>query len=344
MIHTRRNFLKGVTLGTAGLALDPFALTGRAAMRTGVARSSVSFMAGSDRRENIYNVLKPFRNEIAAAIEGKQVVIKPNCVWDGNPLCATHPDAIRGLLDFLKPIYDKTVIIGESTASPKGTFYTFNEYGYLPIADEFDVKYVDLNADSYQVEWITNRQGHPLDIKIIRTFLDPNNYIISLARMKTHDCVVSTLTLKNMVMASPLNVMKGHSLFVRNQSEKAKMHEGGSSGINYNMYLIAHRVRPQLAIIDGFVGMEGNGPGGGTPVEHGVALAGFDTVSVDRIGTELMGITYTDIAYLQWCSAAGLGIGDRANIEILGPDLDKHVIPYKLHDNIERQLRWKDGR
>lgn len=339
MFGSRRNFIKGISLGAAGLILGPYDMMKEASAARIVSR--VSFVTGNDRREMIYQTLKPFKREIKKAIRGKQIVIKPNNVWHDNPLCATHPDAVRGLLDFLKPMYDNTIIIGESTASPNGTMFTFDQYGYMPLEREYNVKLVDLNLDSYTNLWILSEKAHPLDIKIINTFLNPDNYIISLARMKTHDCVVGTLALKNVVLAAPVNVPKNHPDYVQNQFEKAKMHQGQPKGINYNMFLIAHKVRPRLSIIDGFVGMEGNGPNHGTPVEHGVALAGFDVVSVDRIGLELMGIDYSDVGYLQWCSAAGLGQGDRNKIKIIGPDPANHIINYKLHENIEWQLEWK---
>lgn len=334
--------MKILSSGSAGLVIGSRTIAEKAfAAPPQTKKSRVSFVAGNDRREMIFQTLKPFEKEIEEGIQGKQIVIKPNFVWHGNPLCATHPDAIRGLLDFLKPLYNKTIIIGESTASPNGTLFCFDQYGYLPLEKEFDVKLVDLNLDSYSIEWILDDKKHPFDIKIIDTFLNQNNYVISLARMKTHDCVVGTLALKNVVMASPINVPKNHPDYIRNQHEKAKMHAGGANGINYNIFRIASRVRPRLSIIDGFVGMEGNGPNNGTPVEHGVALASFDVVSADRIGIDLMGINYSDVGYLQWCSKAGFGHGERSDIEIVGPDISPYRINYKLHDNIEWQLTWK---
>jgi uncharacterized protein (DUF362 family) len=346
-MHDRRQFLKGISLGAAGIALGAVRGAGAAeAPKPGESRSRVSFVTGTDRRQMMHEVLRPFEKEIKAGIKGKRVLIKPNCVWDSNPLCATHPDAIRGVLDFLKPLTRGPVIVGESTASPKGTMSCFEEYKYLPIEREFGARLVDLNSDTWTKIWIQNGKSYPNDIKIIDSFLDPRTYIISVARMKTHNCVVATLSFKNILMASPINVMKGHPDFVSNQFEKAKMHQGtgkdGIKGINYNMFLLSQRIRPNLAIIDGFEGLEGNGPTEGTPVEHGVALAGFDVVSVDRVGIELMGIKYEDVGYLQWCSAAGIGQGDRAKIDILGPDPAKYVKKYRLHDNIEWQLKWKD--
>ena len=342
MSEGRRDFIKKMFAGSAGLSLG---MTGCSSMlkRTPVpSKSRVSFVTGTDRREMICRTLKPFEKEIRNGIKNKQVVIKPNNVQNGSPLCATHPDAIRGVLDFLKPLYDKPIIIGESTASEYGTMYTFEEYGYLPLEKEYNVKLVDLNLESYKTLWIIDEKNHPKDVKIINTFLNPDNYIISLARMKTHNSVVATLAFKNILMASPINLYKDRPEFVTNRIEKTKMHAQGSAAcMNYNFFLLAHKVRPQFSIIDGCVGMEGNGPVGGTPVEHGVALAGSDVISVDRVGIELMGINYTDIGYLQWCARAGIGQYDLSKIIVLGPDLSTHRITYKLNENIERQLEWK---
>ncbi len=339
----RRGFLRGASLGVAGLALGSSGVETNAATSSDTGISRVAFAAGTDRLAMIRRTLQPFEKEIREGVRGKRVIIKPNIVWDGNPLCVTHPDAVRGVLEFLKPFHKGPVIVAESTASPKGTMYAFEEYGYRPLEREYNARLVDLNAGRYRVEWIRGENGRPNDIKIIDAFLDPGNYIISLARMKTHDCVLATLTMKNMLMASPLNVPTGHPDFVKNQFEKAKMHQGGALGINYNMFLMAGKVRPGLAIIDGVEGMEGNGPTGGTPVPHGVMLAGLDPVAVDRIGIELMGIEYTDIGYLQWCSNAGYGRGDRARIQVTGTgDLSPYVRKYRLHDNIKWQMEWKD--
>ena len=144
-------------------------------------------------------------------------------------------------------------------------------------------------------------------------------------------------------MASPLNVHKSDKRFVRNQIEKAKMHQGGSLGFNWNMFQLAREVRPNFVVIDGHVGMEGKGPVHGTGVEHGIALAGPDVVAVDRTALELMGIAYEDVGYLQWCANAGFGQGNPDLIEIVGENVKDLIIKYRSHPNLERELEWKLG-
>ena len=338
MLTGRREFIKNISLGMAGFTFGSTGLTPCAgASSPALSESRVSLTAGNDRRDIVSQALQPFRDDISRGIAGKQVIIKPNCVYQDNPLCATHADAVRGVLDVLKPLYDRQIIIAESSIAGIGTLAVFEQYGYNELVKEYNVKLADLNEDSSTTLWIADSLRHPLAVNIIDTYLNPDNYIISVAPMKTHDCVFATLAMKNMVMGSPL-IQRDKKI-----NEKPKMHQGGVTGINHNMFLIANRVRPQFSVIDGFTGMEGNGPISGTPVEHGIAVAGTDVVSVDRIGLELMGIPYEDVGYLQWCGNAGIGQGDRTKIKVIGPDPAQHVIAYRLHEKADQQHEWKDG-
>jgi len=95
--------------------------------------SSVSFAHGGDRREMIFETLRPFCDEMKTAIADKQVIIKLNCVGqNGHPLMVTHPDAVRAVLDFLKPIYDRQVILAESTVQNKNPEKTFDILATVP--------------------------------------------------------------------------------------------------------------------------------------------------------------------------------------------------------------------
>ena len=329
----RRGFLRGCALGTTGLAFGSLSSYGETtAAPVEVPGAKVSLVAGNDRREMVYQALKPFEKEVKNAIKGKQIILKPNMVVITTPLCATHTDALRGVLDFLKPLTKQTVLIAESTISKEGSLKGFENYGYLPLEKEYKVRFVDLNKEPARMFWILDKTHHPLGIRLISAFLDPKNYFISVTRLKTHDTVVATLTGKNMFMAAPLNDYT--------KSDKGLMHQGYKE-INWNLFQVAGSVRPGMAVLDGLEGMQGNGPISGISAPHGVALAGTDFVAVDRIGAELMGIDFADIGYLTYCANAGYGQGDRAKIQVMGEDVSKHVVKYKLHDKIEEQLGWK---
>lgn len=334
----RRTFLKGATLLSAGLMLSRSS-TARAAETPTPApalpptRSRVSFLTGTDRREMVYKAMEPFKEEIRKGIQGKQVFIKPNFVVTNVPLCATHVDAVRGVLDVLKPLYSDKIIIGESSAmgSPMAGF---ENYGYRALEQEYNVTLVDLNTRPTQPIWVIDRNIHAAPCDMIADFMDPNNYFISVTRLKTHDTVVATMGLKNMLMAAP--VMQGR------RGMKRVMHSGGPRWLHYNLFLAAQRIRPQLTVIDGLECMQGSGPIRGTPVDHGVALAGTDVCAVDAIGAQLMAIPLENIGYLSYCGEAGLGVTDYDRIDILGDKAPAdHVKKYEQHAAIEQLLEWR---
>ena len=353
--ESRRSFMRKISAGMGGIAVGASGLAGcasqalktagsglqrRTAPRSGA--SPVSFTTGKDQRETAYRVLKPLENEISKAIGDKQVVIKINSgqIREDWWLNATDAKWVSGILDFLKPIYDSQVIVAESTAAgAQSTHRGFENYGYIPLLDEYNIKFVDLNDRPSQTMWIQSDSRHPLAINIIDMFLDPNVYIISATRLKTHNCVVATLALKNVVMASPVNHYKQEQAKGRN--EKPKMHSGSNRGLSYNLFRLASMgIQPDLAVLDGVVGMEGDGPVRGTPVEQGVAVASADWLAADRLGIELMGMNYDEVKHYHWCSDAGMGEDDLTKMKIIGPDYSQHITTYKLHQNIEQQREW----
>ena len=340
---SRRNFLKQISAGAAGLSIGSLYKPQTAgAKKQSSGKSTVSFVIGKDQREAAYQALKPLEKNILKDIEGKQVVLKVNMgqikkeLW----LNATDVNFVRGVLDFFKPIYDRKIILAESTAAGAvSTLQGFENFGYQPLLKEYDASFVDLNDRPAVSQWILGENFHPLKINIIDTYLDPDIYLISPTRLKTHDNIFATLSLKNVVMGSPINRYKQKSREGRN--EKPLMHSGGNRGLSYNMFLLAMQgVHPDLAVLDGVVAMEGSGPVSGDMIEHGVALASTDWLAADRLGVELMGIDYREVKYLQWCADAGLGNDDLSDIDVLGSDYTKYITRYKLHKNVETQREW----
>jgi len=86
--------------------------------------------------------------------------------------------------------------------------------------------------------------------------------------------------------------------------------------------------------------MEGNGPNNGTPVDHRVCIASTDWLAADRVGVELMGVDFAKVGYLNYCAQNRTGIADLSKIEVIGERISNHIRPYKLNDNIEKQLIW----
>ncbi|MHB9027650.1 MAG: DUF362 domain-containing protein [Candidatus Latescibacterota bacterium] len=339
----RRSFLQRLSLGAAGLTLGGLALP-----KTGISapaapeKSEVSLVTGKDRREMVYKALKPFAKEVGRAIGNKQVVIKANAglATPQNAMYSSHADELRGVLDFLKEIHDRQVIITEGTAGTMlDAFIGFQNYGYMPLEKEYNARLIDANDQPYTPQFIYNAAHRPQPINIINLFTDPDVYLISAARMKTHNAVVATCSLKNVAMGSPVCHWR------KKVNEKSKMHgspgETGGRELSYNLFLVAQMgVQPDLAVIDAVEASEGDGPWGGTVVEHGVVVASTDFVAADRLCVELMGIDPKYMKYLEWCGMAGMGNFDLANIRVNGPDYRKHIIKFKMNKNFDWQVSW----
>jgi uncharacterized protein (DUF362 family) len=350
LIIGRRNALKMLGLGSAAMlssgfsdiiAVEPPDMKTKPKPVINEGKSPVAFTIGTNRKEMLFEVIKPFEKEIKAGLKKKQLVIKPNMVVTNKELCATHKDALRTLLEYLKPIYKGQIIIAESSSSVNSSD-GFTNYGYTDLEKDYNIKFYDLNTKSTgKPYYILDRNLHLDPIQIADIFANPDYYIISLSRLKTHNTVVMTGGIKNIGMAAPLNpgsVNGGKPI-----SYKRNMHSGGPRWLHFNLYLMAQSVRPDFTIIDGVEGMEGNGPINGTPVDHRIAMAGFDVVAIDSMCARLMDIPLENVGYINYCAAAGLGNMDRDKIDIIGgKDPDMSIIPYKLGSNITNQLEWKE--
>jgi uncharacterized protein (DUF362 family) len=251
---------------------------------------------------------------------------------------------MEGILEFLKSIKKLDNVIIAESAGNAPAFEGFSNYGYFNLASKYPVKMVDLDTEGSEMLYVFDEKDfRPHPVRFSRIILSPDSYVISVARMKTHNLAVVTLSLKNIIFGSPVKDI-GFRLDANSKkgtrSDKPVVHGSGCRGINYNLYSLASRVHPNLAVIDGFEGMEGNGPRLGTPVDHRVCVVSTDWFAADRVAVELMGIDFGKVGYLNYCAETGLGTADLSKIEIIGESISDHVKHYKLHENIEKQLIW----
>ena len=340
----RRDILRGFGLGALGLTLSgvsfgttlvraatgsPFVGKGRL-YKKAAGPAKVGLVKGNDCRDIVYQALKKIEGEVLASIGDKKILIKPNFVSTNRQLAATHVDAIRGILDFLRPHYKKQIIVGESTPSRGGTFEGFKNYRYLALEKEYDAKLVDLNTQPWQYRYVIGRSNRPIPIRIISTFFDPDMYIISAAKMKTHDRAVTTLSLKNVLLGAPLSDSKGNDKRLTHTADNFSR----EAVLHYNMFHLAQEIYPDLGIIDGFEAMEGNGPVSGTPVDARIALASLDPLAMDTLTTKLMGFDPSQIMYLTSMAEAGMGQGELGKIEVLGTPPEQCQYHFKPNERL----------
>jgi uncharacterized protein (DUF362 family) len=346
---SRRGFLRASVVGGLGAVTLPSWLRAAADAASPSAATSpgcrVALTHGDSRADLAFRALQPFAQDVRQAIGNRRIVIKPNNVSIDNPLCATHAETIEGILEFLKSIncLEKAVIAESAAGGP--TLEGFSNYGYPRVAGKYGVRMVDLDQEPYdRIHVFDEKDFSPHPVRMSRLLLDPNTFIISAARMKTHDRVVATLSLKNIIFGAPIKDLGfswGRDSKPGTRNDKPIAHGSGFRAINYNLFALAQRLHPHLAVIDGFEGMQGNGPVGGTPVDHRVCVASPDWLAADRVAVELMGIDFANVGYLNFCTRAGLGEGDLARIDVVGARVADHTKPYRLSDNIAEQMVWK---
>jgi len=348
MSLSRRSF---VHLAGSGLLLQSQLLRAEDSLRAGIpgvqvqapgpaGQAKVALIHGDDRRKNVRAALETIDADIRAGLRGKKsVLIKPNNVSTENQLAATHLDALEGILDYLEPRFHGPVVIAESSAGD--TLEGFEHFGYNRLAGERraqKVNLVDLNREGkYGIVEVLDADLHITPVRLAARVLDPETFVISSAMLKTHNTVVATMTVKNMVLGSPLHSIPGETFW----SDKRKYHVGIRQ-THYNMLVTTQRLQPHwgLAVIDGFEGMEGNGPGNGTPVASHVAIASTDFIAADRVGLEVMGINPDWVGYLAYCGQAGLGQYDLTNIQVQGASVASVMKKYQLHPQIQKELEW----
>jgi uncharacterized protein (DUF362 family) len=335
---SRRGFLR-LSAGVAGAAVAGPRLVRAEAVPS--AASIVSLARGEDRRKNVAEALALVEDQILPVLRQKKyVVVKPNLVSTIQQLAATHTDAIHGVLDFLGPRWKGPVVIAESSAG--NTFHAYEQFGYGKIAPEHrerEVRLVDLNDEGrYETLQILDDNLHLQPVRLAARLLDPDAYVICATRMKTHNAVVATLSIKNMTLGAPLRSGPKESA---RWSDKRRYHVGIRQ-MHYDIMLTAQRMRPSwgATVIDGFEGMEGNGPNSGLPVPSRVAIASTDYVAADRVGVECMGIDPGWVGYLTYCGTMGVGQYDLAKIDVRGEKIADVKRPYQLHQDIERMLEW----
>lgn len=346
MIFSRRRFLQAT--GTSLLLVPARPLSSQAPPALSVAptvkefpgMSQVSVVRGDDRRKNVCAALAAVDDQILPKLRQKKyVVIKPNIVNTVNQLASTHADALRGIVDYLAPRFRGPIVIAESSAGD--TLEGYENFRYTRLPGEYGarrVSLVDLNREGkYETIPLIDFDLHVAPVRLAARLLDPDAFVICSAIMKTHNAVVATLSVKNMVLGSPLHNPPSE----KEWNDKRKYHVGVRQN-HYNMLLTAQKLHPNwgATVIDGFEGMEGDGPNSGNPVASRIAIASTDYIAADRVGLETMGIDPSWVGYLVYSGQVGLGNYDLKKIRIEGASLDSVRKKYRLHPDIDQELQW----
>src|SRR5260370_22701208 len=208
------------------------------------------------------------------------------------------------------------VIVGEGPGHWRNVEYLVAASGLGDVLRHYKVPFIDLNNDEPVKGPNLGRLTGLSHLYLSRTIATAD-VVISLPKLKTHHWAVATLSLKNLFGTLP-GICYGWP--------KNELHW---RGIDNSIVDIALTRPPHLTIVDGIIGMEGDGPLNGTPKAMGVLVMGSDLVAVDATRCRLMQLDAERVAYLVMANRKKLGNLATDRIQQLGETIDGRQQPFE---------------
>jgi len=210
--------------------------------------------------------------------EGCRVLVKPNLLRGNKPEegVTTHPAVVEATVRYLMN-KGCEVIIGDSPGGPfteaslKGVY---KNTGLAEVAEKTKCS-LNFNVEGVMVE--NDRAKKLLKMEVIKIATEVD-FIVNVAKLKTHCMMTYTGAVKNLFGLIPGLI-------------KADYHLKMKSNENFAEHLvdICEYAKPVVSIIDGIVGMEGDGPSAGSLRESGVLIISDNPYSADLVGCRLIG-------------------------------------------------------
>lgn len=251
-------------------------------------------------------------------VRGRRVVLKPNLVeFDPNGVINTHPTLIAATIETFRSLGAREVIVAEGPGHRRDNEYLLRASGIYEQLEDMGVRFVDLNHDVVRRLALRSSFTELGELYLPATVLDAD-LLVSMPKLKTHHWAAVTLSMKNMFGVVPGSLYGW---------PKNILHWVGLEGsiIDINAVLDV----PRFNIVDGIVGMEGNGPIQGEAKQVGVVVFGADPVAVDATCARLMSIDPWKVGHL---AAAEPFLGNLApeRIEQRGDNLSTHRADFRV--------------
>lgn len=240
---------------------------------------------------------------------GKRVLLKPNLVLAKKPESAatTHPAMIRALADILFDAGAASVVLADSPGGPFSAAALGHVYRVcgmegadprVKLNDDFTFRSVRTDGVKLKV------------FRMISAAMDAD-VIVDVCKFKSHSLTGMSCAVKNLFGLIP-------------GVEKFEMHNAFPLLTDFSEMLTdlceaVVREKPFLAVCDGILSMEGNGPTHGTPVETGFLLCSRDPFALDVTAEHMMGRDGT-VLYLDAAARRGLVSRDWRDAALLDAD------------------------
>jgi uncharacterized protein (DUF362 family) len=280
--------------------------------------SLVSIVKQPAYDQSIYETMRRMLSAHLGDLRGKSILLKPNLVeFEPGSCINTHPMVVHAAFEAFRAMGAENVRIAEGPGHRRNTLDLADAAGYFQTVPKFEENFVDLNLDD-----VTRVKPVRQFSRIKKLYL-PNSalgadLLVSVAKMKTHHWVGATLSMKNLFGTVPSGIYGW---------PKNVLHWAGIDESVADLHLAYTR---HFAIVDGIIGMEGNGPIQGTAKPVGVLVAGKDPAAVDATCCRIMKIDPFQIQYLRLVASdpdARITVG---NIRQIGESVESVATPFEL--------------
>jgi uncharacterized protein (DUF362 family) len=309
---TRRQWIAG----SAGATL----LAGCNANRPPAAPAAppqVSILRAPAYDQSVYQTMRRVLATHRLDVRGLTVVLKPNLVeFEPGSSINTHPLLVHAAYEAFLAAGAASVRIAEGPGHRRITLDLAEAAGFFRIVPKFEDVFVDLNVDDVtRVRPRTQFSG-------LQKWYLPNTILgagllVSMPKMKTHHLVGATLSMKNLFGTVP-GAIYGWP--------KNALHWAGIAECIADLHAIYPR---KFAIVDGIVGMDGNGPIQGDAKPLGIVVAGSDPLAVDATCCRVMRIDPFRVGYLRLAAADLTHIADQSIVQT-GETIASVATPFAL--------------
>jgi len=261
----------------------------------------------------MFESLAPF----GLQVKGKSVLLKPNLVGlDTQGFINTHPAVIAAARECFLRMGASLVLVGDGPALDRDTEAILESVRLREYLGPLKNVFVDLNLDEVQRVTLPTHASRLRELYLPKTCMGID-FVVSMAKLKTHHWAGVTLSMKNMFGIVP-GACYGWP--------KNVLHW---AGIDRAILDINAAARPDFAIVDGIIGMEGNGPTQGQSKASGVLVFGNDPVAVDATCCRVMGLRPERVNYL---AQAGTMLGhlQADKIQQVGEQIESVWQPFQV--------------
>jgi uncharacterized protein (DUF362 family) len=329
---TRRHFLKAVGSGAVCFLSG---LTLFCEKKTPIIKADVFIAKVPEYNYNIADAIREGFIELGIfpqEIKEKRILLKPNLVETHSDAIHinTNPSVVRGAIEAFKSFGASEIFVAEGPGHCRDSFRLVEESGISDVLVEDKIRFIDLNYDDIFTVPNVSKYSRLKELNLPKT-LAKVDWVVSMPKMKTHHWTGVTLSMKNM-----FGIMPGSYY----GWPKNVLHW---AGINESILDINSSFKSSLAIVDGIVGMEGDGPIMGDPIKASTMVIGRNLPAVDATCARIMGINPEKVPYLK-ASEGNLGTIRKNNILQRGETIENVQKQFALLDTIpaHKDLRLKN--